>query len=93
MRDFASRGVRYFWALRVPACSAAVLLWLPTAGFRPAFRPYISGLFDPIGAWALARPLGMGPRGVFVAIAVAFSVLAVVSGLVFRRGRWKTRVV
>jgi Na+-driven multidrug efflux pump len=44
-------------------------------------------------AWALAHPVGMGPRGVFVSIAVAFSLLAVVSGLVFRRGRWKTRVV
>ena len=40
-------------------------------------------------AWALAHPLGMGPTGVFTAIAVAFSTLAVVSGAVFRRGRWK----
>jgi putative MATE family efflux protein len=50
-------------------------------------------LFEIPLAWALAHPVGMGPQGVFVAIAVAFSVLAVVSGLVFRRGRWKTRVV
>ena len=50
-------------------------------------------LFEIPLAWALAHPFGMGPRGVFVAIAVAFSVLAVVSGIVFRRGRWKTRVV
>jgi len=35
----------------------------------------------------------MGPRGVFIAITIAFSTLAVVSALVFRRGRWKTRVV
>ncbi|HEX5726921.1 MAG TPA: MATE family efflux transporter [Longimicrobiaceae bacterium] len=44
-------------------------------------------------AWALAVWLGMGPTGVFVAIAVAFSTLAVASAAVFRRGRWKTRVV
>jgi putative MATE family efflux protein len=50
-------------------------------------------LFEIPLAWALAHPGGMGPRGVFVAIAVAFSVLAVVSGLIFRRGAWKTRVV
>jgi Na+-driven multidrug efflux pump len=44
-------------------------------------------------AWVLAKPLGLGPEGVFWSIAVAFSTLAIVSGLVFRRGRWKTRVV
>ncbi len=44
-------------------------------------------------AWVLARPLGWGPTGVFVAIAVSFSLLAVVSAVVFRRGRWKERAV
>ncbi len=44
-------------------------------------------------AYALARPLGLGPHGVFVAIALAFSLLAVVSGGVFRLGGWKGRVV
>jgi putative MATE family efflux protein len=39
-------------------------------------------------AWLLARTLGMGPHGVFLAIAVAFSMLAVAAGVVFRRGRW-----
>ena len=50
-------------------------------------------LFEIPLAWALAHRWGMGPRGVFVAIAIAFSVLAVVSGWIFRQGRWKTRVV
>ena len=40
-------------------------------------------------AWVLARPLGMGPEGAFVAVAVAFSTLAVVSAVLFRRGRWR----
>ena len=44
-------------------------------------------------AWFLARRAGLGPRGVFFAIMVAFSSLAIVSTLVFRRGRWKTRRV
>jgi putative MATE family efflux protein len=39
-------------------------------------------------AWILARTLGMGPHGVFLAIAVAFSALALAAGVVFRRGRW-----
>jgi Na+-driven multidrug efflux pump len=42
-------------------------------------------------AWLLSR--SMGPLGAFLAITIAFSSLAVVSGLLFRRGRWKTKVV
>jgi putative MATE family efflux protein len=44
-------------------------------------------------AWLLAHPLGMGPRGVFVAIAIAFSAMAVVSAVLFRQGKWKTSIV
>jgi Na+-driven multidrug efflux pump len=44
-------------------------------------------------AYALALALRLGPHGVFVAIAVAFSTLAVVSAVVFRQGRWKRSVV
>jgi putative MATE family efflux protein len=44
-------------------------------------------------AWLLAHPLGFGPTGVFIAVSVAFSALAVVSGAIFRQGRWKTRQV
>jgi putative MATE family efflux protein len=42
-------------------------------------------------AYVLARPLGWGPKGVFSAIAIAFSTLAVVGFLTFRRGRWKQK--
>ena len=41
-------------------------------------------------AYFLAVPLGWGPAGVYVAIAITFAVAAVVSVLLFRRGRWKT---
>ena len=44
-------------------------------------------------AWALAVALGMGPRGAFVAVAIAFSTLAVAAGAIFRRGRWKRTVI
>jgi Na+-driven multidrug efflux pump len=44
-------------------------------------------------AYVLAKVLGFGPRGVYVAVSVAFSTLAVVSAVLFRRGRWKTRAV
>jgi putative MATE family efflux protein len=40
-------------------------------------------------AWWLAQSSGLGPRGVYLAICIAESVLAVVSVVLFRRGRWK----
>jgi putative MATE family efflux protein len=44
-------------------------------------------------AYALAIWFGMGPHGVYLAITIAFSTLAVVSAVLFRQGRWKTRAV
>jgi len=40
-------------------------------------------------AWLLAKPLGLGPTGVFIAVLVGFSTMAVVAVVLFRRGRWK----
>ena len=50
-------------------------------------------LFEIPLAWLLANTFGLGPQGVFLAATFAFSLLAVVSALLFRRGRWKTRMV
>lgn len=44
-------------------------------------------------AYTLAYYYGMGPYGVFWAITISFSLLAVVSALLFKRGKWKTKVV
>ena len=44
-------------------------------------------------AYTLAFVFGMGPHGIFLSAALAFSTLAVVSALIFRRGRWKTKKV
>jgi len=44
-------------------------------------------------AWALAVVAGLGPRGVFIAIACAEILLAVSGVVLFRRGRWKVKVV
>jgi putative MATE family efflux protein len=44
-------------------------------------------------AYVLALPLGLGPRGVFVAIAISESTLAVAGVLLFRRGRWKQQMI
>jgi putative MATE family efflux protein len=44
-------------------------------------------------AWALAYPLGFGPTGIFMAVGIAFSTLAFVSGWLFSRGTWKLKRV
>ncbi|HTM04688.1 MAG TPA: MATE family efflux transporter [Vicinamibacterales bacterium] len=40
-------------------------------------------------AWSLAHPAGFGPTGVFTAVAVAFTAMAIVSTVVFQKGYWK----
>ncbi|MDB4917565.1 MAG: efflux family protein [Gemmatimonadetes bacterium] len=49
--------------------------------------------FEIPAAWILSHALGLGPQGVFLSAALAFSMVAIVSTLLFRRGHWKTRVV
>ena len=44
-------------------------------------------------AWWLARHVGLGPQGVAWAVTIAFSTLAVLSAVLFRRGRWKEKRV
>jgi len=44
-------------------------------------------------AYGLARFAGLGPKGVFIAIAISESTLAVVSMIVFRRGKWKQQKI
>jgi len=50
-------------------------------------------LFELPFAWFASHKLGWGPIGVFVAMTVSFSALAVISGVAFRRGRWKLKQV
>lgn len=50
-------------------------------------------MFEIPAAYVLAYYFEMGPNGVFWAITVAFSLLAVASCLLFRRGKWKTKMV
>jgi Na+-driven multidrug efflux pump len=62
--------------------------WTPTI-----INLFVFWLWELPLAYLLAIWAGLGPRGVFIAITIAFSTLALVSGLVFRRGRWKSQVV
>jgi putative MATE family efflux protein len=62
--------------------------WTPTI-----INLFVFWLWEIPLAYVLGVALGWGPRGVFISMTIAFSTLAVVSALVFRRGRWKQRVV
>ena len=62
--------------------------WTPTI-----INLFVFWLWELPLAYALAIVFGLGPRGVFLAMLIAFSSLAVVSAFIFRKGRWKTRVV
>jgi len=62
--------------------------WTPTI-----INLFVFWLWEIPLAYVLSVRFRMGPRGVFVAITVAFSTLAVVSAIVFRRGRWKLKAV
>ncbi len=44
-------------------------------------------------ALILANTLGFGPTGVFSAVTISYGILAVLAVFIFRRGKWKDRVV
>lgn len=44
-------------------------------------------------AWALATRTALHERGVFIAVPIAYGVLALVSAVMFKRGAWKTKHV
>jgi putative MATE family efflux protein len=44
-------------------------------------------------AWTLSRQAGMGPSGVFVTLGLCFSIFALISVALFRRGSWKRTLV
>lgn len=62
--------------------------WTPTY-----LNLLIFWVFEIPLAYTLAYRFEMGPAGVFWAITLAFSMLAVASGLLFRRGAWKLKKV
>ena len=54
---------------------------------------FVFWLFEIPAAYLLAYYFGLGPDGVFWAITVAFSLLAVASAILFKRGKWKMKKV
>ncbi len=93
-------GTRALWivSLAFPLYAAGMCLESAFNGAGDTWTPTRLNFFCfwvgqiPL-AWLLARPGGLGPTGVFIAVPAAFSLLAIWSGLLFRRGRWKLKQV
>lgn len=62
--------------------------WTPTV-----INLFVFWLWELPLAWWLSVRLALGARGVFIALTIAYSSLAIVSALLFRRGNWKTKKV
>jgi putative MATE family efflux protein len=62
--------------------------WTPTW-----LNLFVFWIFEIPLAYLLAYKFEMGPSGVFWAITLAFSLLAIVAALMFRRGKWKLKKV
>jgi len=62
--------------------------WTPTI-----INLFVFWLWEIPLAWWLSTSAGLGARGVFIALTVAYSSLAVVSAVLFRQGKWKLKRV
>jgi Na+-driven multidrug efflux pump len=62
--------------------------WTPTY-----LNLFVFWLFEIPLAYFLGVHRKPGPDGVFWSITLAFSLLAVVSAVLFKRGRWKSKAV
>jgi Na+-driven multidrug efflux pump len=62
--------------------------WTPTC-----INFFVFWIFEIPAAYFFSTTLQMGPQGGFLAVTLAFSALAVVSGILFKRGHWKTQKV
>jgi len=59
--------------------------------FSPLWATLFGTLFVGPGlAWFLALHLGMGPIGAWIGFGVSMLSQALITGVIFKRGRWKT---
>ncbi len=90
-------------ALRVLALGFALYAYgmVLSQAFNGAGDTWTPTLLNLVAFWALEIPLayvlavvfGFGPHGAFIAITTAFSIFAVMAIVMFRRGKWKTKMV
>jgi putative MATE family efflux protein len=93
-------GTRALWivSLAFPLYAAGMCLEAAFNGSGDTWTPTRLNFFCfwlgqvPL-AWILAQPLGLGPVGIFIAVPVAFSAMALWSWVLFKRGKWKEQKV
>ncbi len=93
-------GTRALWivSLAFPLYAAGMCLEAAFNGSGDTWTPTRLNFFCfwlgqvPL-AWVLAQWLELGPTGIFIAVPVSFSVLALWSAVLFKRGRWKQQKV
>jgi len=89
--------------LRIVACGFLFYAYgmVLTQSFNGAGDTQTPTMINIFIFWLYEIPLGyflaiyfkVGPAGVFIAMAVAFSTLAVISAILFKRGKWKKQIV
>jgi putative MATE family efflux protein len=97
VRDIAARCLRIV-AIGFPFYAYEMVITQAFNGAGDTWTPTwlnfaVFWLWEIPLAYFLARVVGLGPTGVFIAITVAFSTLAVAAALLFSRGRWKNVTV
>lgn len=93
----AINGLRVL-SLGFPCFAAGMVLEQAFNGAGDTWTPtwinfFVYWLLQIPLAWLLAKPMGLEQRGVFIAVPIAYSVFAVVAGVLFTRGKWKTKYV
>jgi putative MATE family efflux protein len=89
LRTVAYGFLFYAWGMVLSqSFNGAGDTWTPTV-----INLFVFWLWEIPIAYFLSNLAGFGPQGVFISITVAFSTVALVSAVVFRRGHWKTRMV
>ena len=94
---YATRALRTI-SVGFPFYAYCMVLTQAFNGAGDTMTPTVINLFCfwlwelPI-AYALAHTFGFGPSSVFWSIAIAYSTMAMVSVVLFRRGRWKLKKV
>src|SRR5215471_18520487 len=90
----ALRGTRIDYTT-APIGRAVIMLAVPMVVemAMESITLFVFWLWEIPLAWWLARHTALGARGVFIALTVAYSSLAVVSVVLFRRGTWKMKKI
>lgn len=98
--EVLEHGTRALWivSLAFPLYAAGMCLEAAFNGAGDTWTPTRLNFFCfwlgqvPL-AWVLAEGFGLGPVGIFIAVPISFSVLALWSAALFKRGKWKQQKV